>query len=135
MQKKDVPRLLASELEILEMLWRAGSVTIIEGQRALGGDVGYTTVQTRLNRMVKKGVVKRSRSKPAKYTAAIQPEEVTSSDLDLLLDKVSRGSVMPLVTHLVKDRVLTCDEMDELKKLIAEAEKRLGNNQSLESKS
>lgn len=135
MRKKDVPRLLASELEILEMLWRAGSVTIIEGQRALGGDVGYTTVQTRLNRMVKKGVVKRSRSKPAKYTAAIQPEEVTSSDLDLLLDKVSRGSVMPLVTHLVKDRVLTCDEMDELKKLIAEAEKRLGNNQSLESKS
>ena len=117
------------------MLWRAGSVTIIEGQRALGGDVGYTTVQTRLNRMVKKGVVKRSRSKPAKYTAAIQPEEVTSSDLDLLLDKVSRGSVMPLVTHLVKDRALTCDEMDELKKLIAEAEKRLGNNQSLESKS
>lgn len=85
--------------------------------------------------MVKKGVVKRSRSKPAKYTAAIQPEEVTSSDLDLLLDKVSRGSVMPLVTHLVKDRALTCDEMDELKKLIAEAEKRLGNNQSLESKS
>jgi predicted transcriptional regulator len=135
MQKKDVPRLLASELEILEMLWRAGSVTIIEGQRSLGGDVGYTTVQTRLNRMVKKGVVKRSRSKPAKYTAAIQPEEITSSDLDLLLDKVSRGSVMPLVTHLVKDRALTCDEMDELKKLIAEAEKRLGNNQSLESKS
>lgn len=135
MRKKDVPRLLASELEILEMLWRAGSVTIIEGQRALGGDVGYTTVQTRLNRMVKKGVVKRSRGKPAKYTAAIQPEEVTSSDLDLLLDKVSRGSVMPLVTHLVKDRVLTCDEMDELKKLIAEAEKRLGNNLSLESKS
>jgi hypothetical protein len=36
---------------------------------------------------------------------------------------------------LVKDRALTCDEMDELKKLIAEAEKRLGNNQSLESKS
>ena len=135
MQKKDVPRLLASELEILEMLWRAGSVTIIEGQRALGGDVGYTTVQTRLSRMVKKGVVKRSRSKPAKYTAAIQPEEVTSSDLDLLLDKVSRGSVMPLVTHLGKDRALTCDEMDELKKLIAEAEKRLGNNLSLESKS
>ena len=85
--------------------------------------------------MVKKGVVKRSRSKPAKYTAAIQPEEVTSSDLDLLLDKVSRGSVLPLVTHLVKDRSLTCDEMDELKKLIAEAEKRLGNNQSLENKS
>lgn len=135
MRKRDVPRLLASELEILEMLWRAGSVTIVEGQRALGGDVGYTTVQTRLNRMVKKGVVKRSRTKPAKYTAAIEPEEVTTSDLDLLLDKVSRGKVLPLVTHLVKDRSLTCDEMGELKKLIAEAEKRLSEPQRSEKKS
>jgi predicted transcriptional regulator len=134
MRKKEVPRLLASELEILEMLWRAGSVTLVEGQRALGGDAGYTTVQTRLNRMVKKGVVKRSRTKPAKYAAGIQPDEVASSDLDLLLDKVSRGSVLPLVTHLVKDRSLTGEEMDELKKLVAEAEKRLGNNQSLEKK-
>ena len=121
MRKKDAPRLLASELEILEMLWRVGSATLVEGQRALGGDAGYTTVQTRLNRMVKKGVVKRSRTKPAKYSAGIQPDEVASSDLDLLLDKVSRGSVLPLVTHLVKDRSLTCEEMDELKKLVAEA--------------
>lgn len=135
MRKKDAPRLLASELEILEMLWRVGSATLVEGQRALGGDAGYTTVQTRLNRMVKKGVVKRSRTKPAKYSAGIQPDEVASSDLDLLLDKVSRGSVLPLVTHLVKDRSLTCEEMDELKKLVAEAEKRLGSNQTLERKS
>ncbi len=134
MRKKDVPRLLASELEILEMLWRTGSVTIVEGQRALSADAGYTTVQTRLNRLVKKGVVNRSRSKPAKYTAAIQPEEVASKDLDLLLSKVSRGSVLPLVTHLVKDRALTCEEMDELKKLINEAEQQLKSTRTREQK-
>ncbi len=64
MGKKDVPRLLASEIEILEMLWREGSVSIVEGQRALEGKAEYTTVQTRLNRMVTKGIVKRSRTKP-----------------------------------------------------------------------
>lgn len=135
MRKKDVPRLLASELEILEMLWRAGSVTIVEGQRALSADAGYTTVQTRLNRLVKKGAVNRSRSKPAKYSAAIQPEEVASKDLDLLLNKVSHGSVLPLVTHLVKDRTLTVEEMDELKKLIKEAEQQFNNTRSREHKS
>jgi predicted transcriptional regulator len=114
--------LLASELEILEMLWRVGEVTIVEAQRALEGEPGYTTVQTRLNRLVKKGVVKRSRTRPAKYSAGLRPEDVASSELNLLLDKVSRGRVLPLVCHLVKDRTLTQDEIQELKQLIADVE-------------
>ncbi len=124
MSKKQIPRLLASELEILEMLWRADSVTIVEGQRALVGKAGYTTVQTRLNRMVKKGLVKRSRNRPARYSAALKPEDVAIQDLDLLLEKVSRGSVLPLVAHLVKNRSLTVDEIRELKQLISDAERQ-----------
>ncbi|MCA9195143.1 MAG: BlaI/MecI/CopY family transcriptional regulator [Planctomycetales bacterium] len=124
MRKKAVPRLLASELEMLEMLWREGSVSIVEAQRALEGKAEYTTVQTRLNRMVKKGIVKRSRARPARYSAALQQEDVTNSDLTLLLEKVSRGSVLPLVTHLLKDRRLKLQEIEELKTLIAEAEKQ-----------
>lgn len=126
MPKKQTPRLLASELEVLEMLWTEGSVSIVEGQRALGGEVGYTTVQTRLNRMVKKGFVKRSRSKPAKYSAALKREDVVSGDLNLLLEKVSGGSVLPLVAHLVKDRSLSATEVQELRELINEAERKLG---------
>ena len=63
MKRNELPRLLASELEILEMLWRAGPVTIVEAQRAMKGDIGYTTVQTRLNRLCKKNVVKRPRNR------------------------------------------------------------------------
>ncbi len=123
MSKKHVPRLLASELEILEMLWRTEGVTIVEGQRALGGQAAYTTVQTRLNRMVKKGVVKRSSGTPAKYSAAIAPEDVTSFDLNLLLEKVNRGRVFPLIAQLVKTRSLTVDEIREFKQLIADIER------------
>jgi len=129
MPKKQVPRLLASELEILEMLWRSGSVTIVGAHRALGEQVGYTTVQTRLNRLVKKGVVRRSRSRPAKYSAGIAPEDVTSRDLDLLLEKVSRGRVVPLVAHLVRDRSLSASEIEELKRLINDAERQTRSQQ------
>ena len=124
MAKKITPRLLASELEILDMLWRTGSVTIVEGQRALDDESGYTTVQTRLNRMVRKGIVTRSRTKPAKYSAAITQNDVAGGDLDLLLQKVSRGSVLPLVAHLVKDRKLSSVELDELRQLINDAEQK-----------
>jgi predicted transcriptional regulator len=121
-KKQNVPRLLASELEILEMLWRTKSVTIAEARDGLGGDIGYTTVQTRLNRMVKKGIVRRSRTTPAKYSAGITPDEVSGQDLDLLLEKVSGGRVVPLVAHLVKDRGLSSAEIEELKRLIRGAE-------------
>ena len=78
------------------MLWRAGGVTILEAQQALGLPIGYTTVQTRLNRLTKKGIAAKSKERPAKYTAAVTPDEVGCSDLDLLVERVSNGQVAPL---------------------------------------
>ena len=71
------PRLSAGELEILQMLWRDGPVTISEARRGLGRRIGYTTVQTRLNRLVEKGIVTRTAERPANYQAAVAPEVVS----------------------------------------------------------
>ena len=120
--RRDTPRLAAGEMEILQMLWRQPSVTILEAQRALDREVGYTTVQTRLNHLVAKGVVKRTDTRPAKYRAAVTPEAVSARHLDLLLERVSGGSVVPLVAHLVRDRTLSPDEVRQLRQLVDEAE-------------
>ena len=118
-------RLAAGELEILQMLWREGAVTILEAQRALGLPIGYTTVQTRLNRLVKKRVVAKTSTRPAKYRAAMTPKHVSADDLDMLVERVSEGKVVPLVAHLVNRRSLSAGEIHELKQLIAEAEQRI----------
>ena len=122
--KRRAQRLVAGELEMLQMLWREGPVTILEAQQALGLSVGYTTVQTRLNRLVKKGVAAKSAKRPAKYRAAITPEDVRELDLDLLVERVSEGQVIPLVAHLVNRQTLSTEEIAELKKLVAEAERK-----------
>lgn len=127
-RKRSVPRLSAAELEILQMLWHAGGVTILEAQQALGLPIGYTTVQTRLNRLTKKGVVNRSKERPAKYSAAITQNDVRGGDLDLLVTKVSNGQVTPLVAHLISRKSISKEEFAELRKLIDEAEKRLRRN-------
>ena len=114
-------RLSAGEMEILQMLWREGGVTILEAQQALDRQIGYTTVQTRLNRLVAKGAVTRTRTRPAKYQPAVAPEDVSAGHLDLLVERVSGGSVVPLVAHLVKDRNLSPAEIDQLRRLIDEA--------------
>jgi predicted transcriptional regulator len=87
--------------------------------------MGYTTMQTRLNRLAEKGLVARSDKRPASYSAAITQEDVSANHLELLLDRVTRGNIVPLVAHLVDDRSLTTDELRELKRIIRDAEQRL----------
>jgi predicted transcriptional regulator len=125
-KRKKPPRLSAGELEILQMLWQRGPVALSEAHAGLERKIGYTTVQTRLNRLVEKGVVVRSADRPARYAAAVGPEEVGARHLDLLLERVSGGSVVPLVAHLVRDRALSSEEIAELKSLILEAERQTG---------
>jgi BlaI family penicillinase repressor len=123
-KRRKLPRLSAGEMEIVQMLWRTGAATLSEAHAALGRPIGYTTIQTRLNRLVAKGVLARSAERPARYSAAVAPEDVSARHLDLLLERVSDGSVVPLVAHLVRDRTLSNEEIDELKQLIAEAERQ-----------
>ena len=115
-------RLSAGELEMLQMLWRDGPVTLSEDQRGLRRAIGYTTVQTRLNRLVEKGVVARTAERPATYRAAVAAEDVSAGHLDLLLERVSGGSIVPLVAHLMKGRRLSREETSALRKLISESE-------------
>jgi BlaI family penicillinase repressor len=118
-------RFSAGELEILAMLWAQGPTTLAEAHQSFGAygrPVGYTTMQTRLNRLVSKGAVRRSAERPAKYEAAIESQEVGARLIDVLVDKVFPESVLPLVAHLISGHVLSSEEIGELKRLIAEAE-------------
>ena len=117
-------RLGAGELELLEMLWKTGPVTIAEAQGGLERTQGYTTVQTRLERLVTKGVATKSRKRPARYSALITEDDVTRDDLNVLVRRVTRGRVVPLIAHLVNERELTVEELEEIRDLISEAELR-----------
>ena len=127
-------RLSQGEIELLTVLWNGGNLSIVEAQRLLARPIGYTTVQTRLDRLVKKGVARRSKERPAKYSAAISRKQVSAGDLQFILDRVTDGQVVPLVAHLVQDRALPQEEIDELKRLIAEAEVRLNRGSALRGK-
>jgi len=123
-KKQALARLATGELELMEMLWRDGPVNLSEAHEALGLPIGYTTVQTRLNRLVKKGVVAKSKERPAQYSAAITREQVNQHDLDLLVKHVNDGDFLPLVAQLVGDRNLSRSEINQLKAMVAEAEQK-----------
>ena len=117
-------KLSPGEMEMLSMLWQKGELTLAEAHEAIGRPIGYTTIQTRLNRLVEKGLASRSDVRPAKYAAAVSSESVSANHLDVLVQRLSGGHVVPLVAQLVGDRDLTRDEIKELKDIIQKAEKR-----------
>jgi predicted transcriptional regulator len=127
-KKSRLPRISSGDMEILSMLWEHGRLTLPEAHERFGQfghAVAYTTIQTRLNRLCDKGVVRRSPDRPARYEAAVKPEEVSARQIDMLMSKVTRGKILPLVSHLISGSVLTREEIEEIKRLIAEAEHQL----------
>lgn len=114
------------ELELLGVLWEHGALSLSEVHDRLGRDLGYTTVQTRLNRLVEKGWAEKTKTgrQPTHYAALVQPDAVRERQLDQLVERVAQGSVVPLVAHLVQGTSLTHNELTELKKLVRDAERR-----------
>jgi predicted transcriptional regulator len=117
----------SGELEIMAMLWREGPLTLADAHERFadyGRPVSYPTMQTRLNRLAAKRMVRRSSDRPALYAAAISADEVGAEHLDHWLHTTQQETVVPLVAHLISERSLTGQEIVELKRLLDEAEKQ-----------
>jgi predicted transcriptional regulator len=114
------------ELELLRLLWEHGDLSLSEVHEMIGRNLGYTTVQTRLNRLVDKGWIEKTKvgRHPTRFAAVIEPAAVLETQFDHFVEKVSNGSVVPLVAHLVQGASLTTNELLELKQLIHDAELR-----------
>ena len=117
-------KLSPGEMELMGELWQQGPLTIAEVHQSLGRPIGYTTVQTRLNRLVEKGLVSRSSGRPARYAAAVTADRIGAHHLDDLVERVAGGKVVPLVAHLIRQRALSPQELDELKAIVRSAEKQ-----------
>ena len=117
----------AGELELLAMLWDRGPLTLGEAHQSFGQygrPVSYPTMQTRLNRLVDKGLVLRSATRPARYSAAVASEQIGAGLMDRLMKTLRHASPIPLVASLISERPLTSEEVQELKRLLAAAERQ-----------
>jgi predicted transcriptional regulator len=110
------------EMELLDLLWKLGPSPLAVVHKNYSRPIGYTTIQTRLNRMVDKGVLSRNTDYPALYEAVVETEVASSSFFEKAA-KISGGCLAPLIAHLTEKRKLTPDEIASLKELIAKHEK------------
>ena len=110
----------------MDLLWRNERLTLAEAHEAYGPQrIGYTTIQTRLNRLVEKGLAVKSADRPAVYSPRVNREAVQAGHLDDVMQRLADGSVVPLVAHLVRDGKIDRAELVELKRLVDQAEQDL----------
>ncbi len=122
-KKSPLVPLSEGEMELLDLLWKLGPSSLTVVHKNYPRPVGYTTIQTRLNRMVDKGVLSRSTDYPALYEAVVETEVASNSFFEKVA-KICGGSLAPLIAHLTEKRKLKPDEIALLKELIAQHEKK-----------
>jgi BlaI family transcriptional regulator, penicillinase repressor len=112
-----------TELALLDVLWERGRpCSIRQLTDALypgGGSAQYATVQKLLDRLEAKGFVARDRSAFVHvFWATVGREELIGRRLRTMADKLCGGSLVPLLTHLVRTAPLTAAERQSLRDLI-----------------
>lgn len=111
-----------AELALLEFLWRAGEVTIRAMAEALyppGTNREQATVQKLLRRLEDKGYVIRDRRKFAHTVrAAMDRANFAGRQLAAMAQRLSQGSLAPLLTQLVENQQLSKRDRDQLRGLL-----------------
>jgi BlaI family penicillinase repressor len=124
-KKKQPAKLSIGEMRLMSVLWKCGPLKLSEAYQQQPGEVGYTTIQTQLNRLVEKGAVARSKTRPTRYRALVQPDVASAGMLQLLTDTLGGGSVIPLVEQLILQSPLTKEDIQELRQILNRAGKQL----------
>ena len=112
---------------IMRILWASQEATVAEVHRALHDERGLapTTIATMLRKMEDKGVVAhRVEDRHFVYRPTISEDEVRSTMVSELLDRLFAGDPAALVSHLVADHDIDEAEIERLRDLLVNAEKR-----------
>jgi predicted transcriptional regulator len=108
------------ELEIMNVLWESGSGNVQAVQEKLRGrELAYTTVQTMLNVLHRKGKVKRKlRDRAYVYSPVLSRQNAVTQALGDMLDRFFGGSADSLVLSLVEAKHLTPEKLARIQKAL-----------------
>lgn len=113
------------ERRIMRVLWSGGAGTVQKVLQGLTGEpqLAYTTVQTTLNVLHRKGKVRRKLvGRAYEYSASVSQEAADSTAIKDLLKKVFRGSVDDLLLCLVRSKQLDARKLAELQAKLESSE-------------
>jgi predicted transcriptional regulator len=129
MVRRKNEQLTPLELEIMHVLWETGPANVQTVQQKLKRELAYTTVQTMLNILHRKGKAKRTlKDRAYFYKPAVSRKQVVSKHVVDVVDRLFGGSAESLVMSLVETKHLTAAKLARLHNLLEEAQEKLDEN-------
>jgi BlaI family transcriptional regulator, penicillinase repressor len=127
MPRYSLPQIAAAEWDVMEILWSQHPLSAQEvvAQLASTHDWKDQTIRTMLGRLVKKGaLLTRTDGKRFLYRPAVRREDCVKKVSRSLLDRLFGDARQPLLIQLVKESKLSRAEIDELKAILQQKEKK-----------
>jgi BlaI family transcriptional regulator, penicillinase repressor len=117
------------ELQIMQAIWKLGATrtssasSVSDVQQALPQKLAYTTVQTMLNILERKGKLKRKlRGRAYVYSATVTEDKASRHAVRDLVDRMFGGSADELVMSLIKSRQIDPKRIAELTRRLQQEE-------------
>ena len=109
------PPLTRLELRIMQILWEAGPLNVQAVQERLGDGLAYTTVQTMLNVLDRKGHVARELvGRAYSYRPLQNRETARGGAVRDLLNRMFDGSADDLVMNMLEAKQINPAKLEEL---------------------
>ncbi|MBN2781375.1 MAG: BlaI/MecI/CopY family transcriptional regulator [Candidatus Marinimicrobia bacterium] len=122
-------KLTPAEWEIMNTVWNLGgspSVRDVLENAYPNGEKAYTTIQTLMNLLEKKGLLTRKKIGLVNfYTPATRREDMLQRETEHLISRVFRGSAPALANFLIAEEDLSLDDIQHIKALLKEKEAQL----------
>jgi BlaI family transcriptional regulator, penicillinase repressor len=113
--KREKETLTKLELQIMQVIWKQGTSNVTQVQAGLEQQLAYTTVQTMLNILERKGKLKRKlKGRSYEYSATVTEANASGHALRDLVDRMFGGSSEELVMSLIKTRQIDAKKILEL---------------------
>ena len=121
MGEHDEDSLTKLELQIMQVIWRLGTSNVTEVQAGLEQPLAYTTVQTMLNILHRKGKLNRKlQGRAYEYSAVVSKAKASGHAVRDLVDRMFGGSSEELVMSLLKNRQIDAKKIAELTRRLEE---------------
>jgi BlaI family penicillinase repressor len=114
-----------SELEILQVLWEKGPLTVrtVNDELLKQKDVNYTTTLKLMQIMADKGILQRDESQMKHIYSVVEEEQQTKAHLlDKFVDTMYKGSAGKLVMQLLGNKKTSQQELQDIKDLLKKME-------------
>ena len=133
MARKEI-KLTPAEWELMESVWELGgepSVRDVLDHAYPRGEKAYTTVQTVMNTLVRKGALRRRKLGLVNFYKPVRSRgEMVRDEVRSLIGRIFAGSIPAVASSLLELDSLGLEEIDEIKRLLRKRESELKGDRS-----